>query len=220
QGGLAAFGGADGIEQVRHGHDALAFARDEQPADGRIGEDRFERALLLARIRPELRLVGEQHREQLDHLRKILCSRRAVLEFHPGLLDVEAKVDHIAVAHHVVLALEAKLARFLRPLLAAVRDEVIVRRHFGADEAALEVGMDDAGGPASRIFCTLFKADTSRCASLSPPLWATFSYLASWRSTVSRSASASSVLIVSMSETGLTLPATWTTFGSSKQRTT
>src|SRR5438045_2588594 len=58
--------------------------------------------------------------------------------------DVEAEVDHIAVAHDIVLALEAQLARLLGALLAAVRDEVVVRRDLGADEAALEVGMDDA----------------------------------------------------------------------------
>ena len=47
-----------------------------------------------------------------------------------------------------------------------------------------------------------------------------FSTLA-WRfSTVSRSASSSSVLMMSMSCSGLTPPATWTTSGSSKQRTT
>src|SRR6185436_12860349 len=61
-----------------------------------------------------------------------------------GSLDVEAEVDHVAVAHDVLLALQAQLARFLRALLAAVRDEIIVRRHLRADEAALEVGMDDA----------------------------------------------------------------------------
>src|SRR5258708_2171791 len=63
-----------------------------------------------------------------------------------GPLHVEAEVDHVAVAHHVVLALQAQLARFLRALLAAVRNEVIVRRDLGADEAPLEVGVDDTRG--------------------------------------------------------------------------
>ena len=49
---------------------------------------------------------------------------------------------------------------------------------------------------------------------------AAFSTFASCLSTAARSASASSVLIVSMSETGSTLPATCTTLSSSKQRTT
>src|SRR5438034_9270093 len=64
----------------------------------------------------------------------------------PGSLDVEAEVDHVAVAHHVVLALEAQLARLLGALLAAVRNEIIVRRHLGANEAALEIGVDHARG--------------------------------------------------------------------------
>ena len=59
-----------------------------------------------------------------------------------------------------------------------------------------------------------------RWASLSPPAFATLPYFASCFSTVARSASASSVSIVSMSEIGSTLPATWTTLSSAKQRTT
>ena len=63
-------------------------------------------------------------------------------------------------------------------------------------------------------------AATRRTASFSPVVCATLANLEICFSTASRSASASSVLIVSMSETGSTLPATWITFGSSKQRTT
>src|SRR5882672_3074058 len=63
----------------------------------------------------------------------------------PGSLDVEAEMDHVAVAHHVVLALEAQLPRLPGALLAAVRDEIIVRRHLGANETALEIGVDHAG---------------------------------------------------------------------------
>src|SRR5260221_205020 len=77
-----------------------------------------------------------------------------------------------------------------------------------------------AGTPASRTSITLFSAATRRTASLSPMVCATLACLEICRSTASRSASASSVLMVSMSETGSTLPATWITLGSSKQRTT
>src|SRR5258706_1140868 len=56
--------------------------------------------------------------------------------------DVEAEVDHVAIAHHVVLALEAQFACLLGALLAAVRDEVVVAGDLGADEAALEIGVD------------------------------------------------------------------------------
>src|SRR5687767_15777773 len=58
---------------------------------------------------------------------------------------VEAEVDDVAVAHHVVLAFQPQLARLLRAQLALAGDEIVERGDLGADEAALEVGMDDAG---------------------------------------------------------------------------
>src|SRR5688572_27352432 len=60
--------------------------------------------------------------------------------------DIEAEVDHVAVAHDVFLALEAQLPRLLGALLAAGGDVVVIRRDLGADEAALEIGVDHAGG--------------------------------------------------------------------------
>ena len=60
-------------------------------------------------------------------------------------LDVEAEVDHVAVLDHVLLALGAQLAGLLGPLLALAGDEVVVGDDLGADEAALEVGVDDPG---------------------------------------------------------------------------
>src|SRR5438270_1963774 len=56
--------------------------------------------------------------------------------------DVEAEADDVAVAHSVVLAFQAQLARLLRALLATARDEVIVGGDLGADEATSEVGVD------------------------------------------------------------------------------
>ena len=76
-----------------------------------------------------------------------------------------------------------------------------------------------AGLPWSSFASTFFSTATIRWASLSPAR-AGFSYFAICLSTVARSASASSVLIVSMSETGSILPVTCTTLSSSKQRTT
>jgi hypothetical protein len=64
-----------------------------------------------------------------------------------------------------------------------------------------------------------FENPTSFCASLSPARAFLLSRL-SVRSTAARSASASSVRIVSMSASGSTRPETWTTLSSSKQRTT
>src|SRR5258708_13430239 len=59
--------------------------------------------------------------------------------------DVDPEVDHVAIAHHVLLALEAQFACLLGALLAAVRDEVVVGGDLGADEAALEIGVDHPG---------------------------------------------------------------------------
>ena len=73
--------------------------------------------------------------------------------------------------------------------------------------------------PSSKPFCTLVNKAQSAIASLSPD----FAFLVSRctvLSTVSMSASASSVFIVSTSESGSTLLATCTTFASLKQRTT
>src|SRR5690606_30993721 len=59
--------------------------------------------------------------------------------------DVETEVHDVAVLHDVVLAFQPPLARVLRALLALVLDEVLVGDDFGADEALLEIGVDDRG---------------------------------------------------------------------------
>ena len=48
----------------------------------------------------------------------------------------EAEMDHVAVGHDVILALEAKLAGLARAGLAAERHVIRVCDHFGADETA------------------------------------------------------------------------------------
>ena len=50
----------------------------------------------------------------------------------------------VAVGDHVGLALEPHLAGLLRAGFAAERHVVVVGDGLGADEAALEIGMDDA----------------------------------------------------------------------------
>src|SRR5260221_11101829 len=59
---------------------------------------------------------------------------------------VEPEQHHVAVLDDVIAAFLAHLAGVLRPLLAVARDVIVVRDRLGADEAALEVGMDGAGG--------------------------------------------------------------------------
>ena len=58
----------------------------------------------------------------------------------------EPEVHDVAVRHDVVLALKPQLAGVARACLAAAGDIVVIADGFGADEAALEVLMDDAGG--------------------------------------------------------------------------
>ena len=61
----------------------------------------------------------------------------------------EPEVHDVAVLDDVLLAFEAHLAGFLGADLAAERHEVVVGDGLGADEALLEVGVDDAGGLAA-----------------------------------------------------------------------
>src|SRR5207248_1929568 len=63
-----------------------------------------------------------------------------------AMLDVEPEVHHVAVLHHVVLALDAHLARGLQGGLRAVLLEVVGPVDLGADEAALDVAVHLAGG--------------------------------------------------------------------------
>ena len=90
----------------------------------------------------------------------------------------------------------------------------IVSRNSGFEHRVLLGDRDRrerAGCASFSAACDFLSAATSRFASLSPPARAAFPYRLICLSTVARSASASSVLIVSMSETGSTLPATCTT---------
>ena len=74
---------------------------------------------------------------------------RKILEIEqdpwPALSVGEAEMQHVAVLDDVVLAFEAELARFARARLALPGDIVVIGDGLGADEALLEVGVDDAG---------------------------------------------------------------------------
>src|SRR5260370_38623672 len=61
-------------------------------------------------------------------------------------LGRKPKMDDVAVGDGVILALEPKLAGVARAGLAAERHVVLPGDDLGADEAALEIGVDDAGG--------------------------------------------------------------------------
>src|SRR5690606_6375739 len=238
----------------------------------------------------------DQHEAEQEHddRRKILeclheCASRP-LERERDSSDVEPEVDHVAFLHDVRLAFEPQLTGLARALLAAALDVSVVRNDLGADEAALEIGMDRPGRVVRRRIVphrpradllrpgrikrlqpeqTVRRSDHTvqaglveaeifqelaalRLGKLSElrldrrrdhadlravrrrvlpnPLHRggglTRALAAAPRSararlfcTVSRSASMSSVSIVSMSSTGSTRPATWVTSSFSKQRT-
>src|SRR6185437_11231581 len=64
----------------------------------------------------------------------------------PFLSGGEAEVKDVAVLHHVILPFEPELARVARAGLTGKRHIIIIGNGLGADEALLEIGMDDAGG--------------------------------------------------------------------------
>src|SRR5438445_13513372 len=74
---------------------------------------------------------------------------------------IEAEMHDVAIAHDVIGAFEAHLAGILGALLAAIEDEIVVGDRLGADEAFLEIAMDDPGclrrlgaardGPGARL---------------------------------------------------------------------
>merc|ERR1719478_45208 len=68
------------------------------------------------------------------------------LLLHSRASDVESEEHDVALLHDVVLALGARLALRLGLLLGAARDEVLVADGLGANETALKVRVDDAGG--------------------------------------------------------------------------
>ena len=91
---------------------------------------------------------------------------------------------------------------------------------FSTASSSLLKAMERTGRAWSRAALHFSSTSTRRLASLSLPDLATLTERACVFSTVARSARQSSVWITSMSDTGSTLPATWITFSSSKQRTT
>ena len=62
------------------------------------------------------------------------------------LLRREPEMHHVAVGDDVVLAFEPQLAGVARAGFAAIGDVVVIGDGLGADEAALEIGVDDARG--------------------------------------------------------------------------
>src|SRR6266404_2060167 len=73
------------------------------------------------------------------------CARGAAMTTDPSGSQIEAEMHDVAVLDDVFGAFEAHLAGILGALLAVARDEILIGDGLGADEAFLEIGMDDAG---------------------------------------------------------------------------
>src|SRR5690606_23870339 len=105
-------------------------------------------ARIPARGTPALQMPGMQVSAGARHpgaaVRGASSAQRA------GASNVETKVNNVAFADHVALALEPELPGLAGALLAAARDELLVADDLCPDETALEVAMDDAGRLGSR----------------------------------------------------------------------
>ena len=86
----------------------------------------------------------------------------------------EPEVQAIAVLHHIFLALQPEFPRLARARLAVEGDVVCICYRLRADEALLEIGVDDArrlrgarallNGPGARLLGPTVKYVT-RCSS-------------------------------------------------------
>ena len=63
-----------------------------------------------------------------------------------GRSDVELEEEDVAILHYIFFAFGAEEAGFFDSLLAAVLEEVVGGVAVRLDEAALEIGVDDACG--------------------------------------------------------------------------
>src|SRR5579863_1387352 len=70
-------------------------------------------------------------------------ARTRNLEIQSG---IEPEMHHVAVGDDIVLAFQPQFAGVAGAGLAAKRDIIGIADGFGADEALLEIGMNDAGG--------------------------------------------------------------------------
>ena len=63
---------------------------------------------------------------------------------HRLVSDIEAEVDHIAVLHDVLAAFQADMTRRAGACHASFRHQSRLRHHFGANEATLDIGVDQS----------------------------------------------------------------------------
>src|SRR6476661_4197926 len=74
------------------------------------------------------------------------CASRVVKTTALAGSQIEAEMHDVAVLDDVFRTFEPHLAGILGALLAAAGDEILIGDGLGADEALLEIRVDDAGG--------------------------------------------------------------------------
>src|SRR4051794_32428217 len=77
-----------------------------------------------------------------------LAARQCHAKIYPPRADlhIKTKFDNVAVFYHILLTLDPQLADFARFGVRAEADQVIEMDDLRRDEAALEIGVNYAGG--------------------------------------------------------------------------
>src|ERR1700693_1948347 len=66
-------------------------------------------------------------------------------DLRPRDSNIEAEMHDVRFTHHVILALQSQSTGFAGAGFAAILNVIIEGDHLGADEAALEIRVDDPG---------------------------------------------------------------------------
>src|SRR5205085_12478310 len=93
--------------------------------------------------------------KNFQEISKCHCPSDAALSRKPKVLRLDLRrkpeMHHVAVGDLVLLAFQPQLADVARVGLAAALDVILMRARLGAEEAALEIGVDPR--PAARKAC-------------------------------------------------------------------
>ena len=151
-----------------------AFRSDCADYDGRQHHAAVVGACL--RLRDDQELIGSHMADRKDGLMRLMKNSRCMVAswrptqssinvivtmLWPEVLRIELEQHDVAVLDDIFFAFVARLAGFLGGNFAAERHEVVIGDRLCADEAALEVGVDDArrlrrlgaaSGPSRRAF--------------------------------------------------------------------
>src|ERR1044072_2232882 len=104
------------------------------------------RVLRLSRATVRRPMLSDGRASPTSSSRAASASPEAPRSGTPGILDVEAEMEDVAVLHGVLLAFQSQLAGIAGAGFAVQRHVVVVGDGLGADETPFEVGVDHTGG--------------------------------------------------------------------------